>query len=754
MTSGELIRTIPAGLGCNADEGAFSPDGTLYVARSLDDERWKTLEWPRGEGSYSFVLCDVASGQALRTFEGKYLVIQVSFSPDGRFIVAGGYDNDVTLWDVASGNLVHTLTGHSDEVHSVVFSPDGTKIVSGSHDMTIRLWDAMSGELIKALGSPARLVTSVAFSADGGKILTGSWDNRLRLWDGLTAQLIRTFEGHSDAVNGVAFSPDGMRLASGSDDTTVKLWDAATGALIATFEDHSHAVYAVAFSPDGRRFVSSSDDKTIKLRDVSSGNLIRTVEGYEGRVNSLVFSSDGRRLLAGALDKTAKLWDAQTGYLLRTFKHEGYFGVSSVAFSPDGQNVLTASGDTIQLWDAESGRLLRKFDHGHTVTSIAITRDFTRLASASGDVLDISSEGTAGIGDKTVKIWDLSNGQLLRTLKGHSGGVKAVAFSPDGARLLSAGQDTTANLWNVHNGELLASIVGAGTDDWLAVTPHGFFNATRNGANLLAIVRNSDVISIDQMRQSLFDPDLVREAIAGDLQGDVREAAKVINLSRILDRGPAPAVAISSHPLVSESADELVRVDAIVSDRGKGIGRIEWRVNGITAAVVSVPPGAEPTRTHTQSLALDQGDNTIEVTAYNASNLLASVPARVTIKFSGQGSRAKAKLYVLSIGINAYPDPGLVHCRRLPIPQVKARRERRCSIRRRNKAGWSRNVPGCRRDGGARRGWIKAEAGGDHRQARDAGRAAGYFHLLCCGAWRLSERSFLSHPARLSGRPR
>jgi hypothetical protein len=93
-----------------------------------------------------------------------------------------------------------------------------------------------------------------------------------------------------------------------------------------------------------------------------------------------------------------------------------------------------------------------------------------------------------------------------------------------------------------------------------------------------------------------------------------------------------------------------------IEDRGKGVGRIEWRVNGITAAVATNPTGKGPVHTLKQQLALDPGDNTIEVVAYNGKNLLASLPARTEIKFTGPADKAKPKLHVLAIGINTYSD--------------------------------------------------------------------------------------------------
>jgi hypothetical protein len=70
---------------------------------------------------------------------------------------------------------------------------------------------------------------------------------------------------------------------------------------------------------------------------------------------------------------------------------------------------------------------------------------------------------------------------------------------------------------------------------------------------MVGVVRGFDVTIIGQVHQSLFNPDLVREALAGDQAGEVREAAKVMNLEKVVDSGPAPAVAITSHPQASHS---------------------------------------------------------------------------------------------------------------------------------------------------------------------------------------------------------
>jgi hypothetical protein len=144
--------------------------------------------------------------------------------------------------------------------------------------------------------------------------------------------------------------------------------------------------------------------------------------------------------------------------------------------------------------------------------------------------------------------------------------------------------------------------------------PSGFFAGWGDAGELLSVVRGLELTQVGQVHQSLFNPDLLREGLVGDPNREVQQAAKVINLEKIVDSGPATVVVITSLPQAQSSLD-LITLQALVTDRGKGIGRIEWRVKGITAAVAAKPASAGSDYQVTQQLALDPGENTIEVVA-------------------------------------------------------------------------------------------------------------------------------------------
>jgi hypothetical protein len=292
-------------------------------------------------------------------------------------------------------SLIHTFTEHSGMVHEAVFSPDGRTILSGSWDNTLKLWDVATNRVLLTFAEHTNWVHSIAFSPDGRTALSGSADKTLKLWDVRTSRILHTFTGHTAPILSVAFSPDGRTALSGSHDKKLKLWDVGTGKVLRTITGHSEMVASVTYTPDGRAALSSSADKTLKLWDVGTGKVLRTLNGHTDLVFSAVFSKDGRTAISGSADKTLKLWDVVTEKVLHTFKgHSG--DVTSVALSPDGCTALSGSKDrTLALWDVTSGKELHVFT-GHTgsVYSVVFSPDGRTALSSSKD--------------ETLKLWDLT----------------------------------------------------------------------------------------------------------------------------------------------------------------------------------------------------------------------------------------------------------------------------------------------------------------------------------------------------------
>lgn len=505
----------------------FSPDGKS-LASGGNDKLVKV--W------------DVGASKLIHMMKGHSdKVNSVIISPDGRTLISGSNDKTVKLWDVGSGRLIRTFEGHTEKINSVVISPDGRTLVSGSLDETIKIWDIGSGKLLRTLEGTMSSISSLAISPDGKILASGG--KEIKLWTLKSGKLIRTFIGHTPPVLAVVLSPDGRRLASGNGDTTIKIWDMGSGELLRTLEidsantrslvispdgrllalggfdhtikicemddgsqihtipGHSSTVLSVAISPDGSMLASGGEESVIKLWKIHGGNLLRTFEGHACYISALVISPDGKTLASGSLDETVKIWDLGSGKFLRTLRGR-IPSISSLAISPDSKTLISGSGDgTIRLWNIADGIKIGERDgHESSINSIAVSSNRTTVFSGSGD--------------NTIIKWEMESERRRGQLAGHSSSVNSVAVSADGKIVVSGSNDGSIRLWRVSDGMLLSSFYALDENDYLAVTPQGYY-ACSPGAEKYAGWRvGSTVYGLEQYSGHLKKPQNIRQVLS------------------------------------------------------------------------------------------------------------------------------------------------------------------------------------------------------------------------------------------------
>jgi WD40 repeat protein len=203
---------------------------------------------------------------------GSPFAFCTAISPSNDRVAVGGSDGRLRVYSLPGGALMLNILAHPLAwVTSVSFSPNGNRILTGSANNQVRIWNSTTGSLVHTCTGHSDDVTSVKVTPNGNFVVSGSRDNTLRIWNLNTGGFVRSITGHSDDVNGVDVSPDGTRVVSASSDATCKIWDFNTGNLVSTFGVvDSGAVLTVAWAPVGNKIVTGNIRSDVTLWNASS----------------------------------------------------------------------------------------------------------------------------------------------------------------------------------------------------------------------------------------------------------------------------------------------------------------------------------------------------------------------------------------------------------------------------------------------------------------------------------------------------
>ncbi len=421
----------------NPDEGSvirqIQADGdVLWVALSSDVRRLAA----GGEDGIIWIW-DVSTGELVHTLTSDWGIVRsIAFSPDGSTLAVGhGSSRVIVLWDLASGTSRAVLRGHEETVTGVAFSKDGSRLYSASWDRTIREWDIVNPDSTLTLRGHAGWVLRAVMSGDGRLVVSVGADETVRFWDAVLGEPIAVADMRGRAPSRLAIAPDGRTLAVNQRDRSVLLIDLFTGKTLRALDGGQATAQDLEFSPDGALLASASDGIAVTIWSLADGTRLHTLSGHSARVNAVAFNLDGTLLCTGSRDHNVCVWNARTGELLHTLTgHES--DVFDVVFSIDGRRVYSGGRDqTIREWDVATGQCMHVYSgHGQLITSLSPSPDQSRLA--------------AGSWFDEIVLLNLVRAEVVSAFKAHDGAVREVQFQADGRRLMSASYDGTIRLWD------------------------------------------------------------------------------------------------------------------------------------------------------------------------------------------------------------------------------------------------------------------------------------------------------------------
>lgn len=417
-----------------------------------------------GSEDGSIVCWDLMQSRAIKTFSGHVSAvtgIHVDYK-NGR-LISTGRDKICSIFALNDPSKILKTVAVNDSVNGMFFCGENSYALVGEKGI-VSIWDLEKGRLIvqsAAVTSSGNPLTQIMNGANDGELLVVSSELQLVQFNCKDLKEVKRMMGHFGEVTDFALLNDEINgpLAVATNGAEVFIFPQTSSMACRLLPGHSEAILALSYCPTGDFLVSGSRDNTLRIwpSPLSSDKIDSIIcEGHTDAVSCVTVSksvsgSNSFMIASASSDLTVKMWsyDSKEGCVRSLWTAKAHDKeINAITFSSDYKFLITAAQDkTIKIWDAANGQLLRTLTgHKRGVWSISCT--------FAQEMLLVS-----GSADRTVKIWRLSDDfACIKTFEGHSNSILRVGFINNGLQVVSAGSDGLMKIWDLKRSECLVTL--------------------------------------------------------------------------------------------------------------------------------------------------------------------------------------------------------------------------------------------------------------------------------------------------------
>ncbi|KAI0125734.1 WD domain-containing protein [Xylariales sp. AK1849] len=276
----------------------------------------------------SLKIWNVKTQSCIRTFECGYALC-CAFLPGDKVVVVGTKAGEIELFDVASAQLLDSVTAHEGAIWSLQVHPDGRSMVSGSADKSAKFWNfqIVQEEVLGTTRTTPKLklvqtrtlkvsddILSLKFSPDAKLLAVALLDSTVKVFFTDSLKLYLNLYGHKLPVLNMDISFDSKLIVTCSADKNVRIWGLDFGDCHRALFAHQDSILQVVFVPhnqdgNGHHFFSASKDRAIKYWDGDKFEQIQRLDGHHGEIWSLAISRNGNFIVSASHDKSIRVWE-------------------------------------------------------------------------------------------------------------------------------------------------------------------------------------------------------------------------------------------------------------------------------------------------------------------------------------------------------------------------------------------------------------------------------------------------------------